>query len=96
MKHFRGLTVCLAAAAFGAVTLASQTLLLRRFLWRFESTELGVALFLSSWLFGAGLGAAAASTPPGRRLIRLLAGHVGLPPLLCALLYLGHYAVIGN
>ncbi|HRR33020.1 MAG TPA: hypothetical protein P5026_02880 [Kiritimatiellia bacterium] len=96
MKHFRGLTVCAAAAAFGAVTLASQTLLLRRFLWRFESTEIGVTLFLSSWLFGAGLGAAAAATPPGRRVIRLLASHVWEPPLLCALLYLGHYAAIGN
>ncbi|MDD2460564.1 MAG: hypothetical protein WC328_04620 [Kiritimatiellia bacterium] len=96
MKRYRGFTVCLAAAVFGAVTLASQTLLLRRFLWRFESAELGVALFLSSWLFGAGLGAAAAATPPGRRLIRHLAGHVWLPPLLCALLYLGHYAAIGN
>lgn len=96
MKRFRGFTVCLAAAAFGAVTLASQTVLLRRFLWRFESTELGVALFLSSWLFGAGLGAAAAATPPGRRLVKRLASHVWLPPLLCALLYLAHYAAIGN
>lgn len=96
MKRFCGFTVCLAAAAFGAVTLASQTLLLRRFLWCFESTEFGVALFLSSWLLGAGLGAAAVATTPGRRLIRLLAGRVWLPPLLCTAIYFGHYAVIGN
>lgn len=96
MKRFRGFTVSLTAATFGAVTLASQTLLLRRFLWRFESTELGVALFFSSWLLGVGLGAAAAATTPGRRLIRLLADRVWLPPLLCAVLYLGHYAVIGD
>ena len=96
IKRFRGLGVCLAAAAFGAVTLASQTLLLRRFLWRFESTELGVAIFFSSWLLGGGLGAAVAATPPGRRLVRLLARYVWLPPLVCALLYFAHYAVIGN
>ncbi len=96
MKRFRGLGVCLAAAAFGAVTLASQTLLLRRFLWRFESTELGVAIFFSSWLLGGGLGAAVAATPPGRRLVRLLARYVWLPPLVCALLYFAHYAGIGN
>jgi hypothetical protein len=96
MSRPRAISVCLAAVAFGAVTLAAQTLVLRRFLWRFESTETGVALFLSCWLFWTGAGAAAAATPPGRRLTGLLARCEWLPALACAALYFVHYALVGD
>jgi hypothetical protein len=96
LKRLRALSAGFAAAAFGAVTLASQTLVLRRFLWRFESTETGVALFLSCWLFWSGAGAAAAATPPGRRLTARLARCAWLPAAVCAALYFAHYALIGD
>ena len=96
MNRPRAISVYLASAAFGAVTLAAQTLILRRFLWRFESTETGVALFLSCWLLWSGIGAAVAATPPGRRLTALLARCEWLPALTCAALYFLHYALIGD
>ena len=96
MKPFRSFSVLSAALAFGAVTLVAQTLVLRRFLWRFESAETGVALFLSSWLLWSGLGAAAAATPSGRRLAGVFARAAWLPALACAALYFAHYALIGN
>ena len=96
MPRPRAISVYLAATAFGAVTLAAQTLVLRRFLWRFESTETGVALFLSCWLLWTGIGAAAAATPSGRRLTALLARFEWWPALACAALYFLHYALIGD
>ena len=96
MNGFRTFSVVSGAVAFGAVTLVAQTLVLRRFLWRFESAETGVAIFLSCWLFWTGLGAAAAATPLGRRLASLLSRGPWLPALSCFLLYFVHYAWIGN
>lgn len=81
---------------FGALALACQTLLLRRFLWRFEAAEEGVALFLASWLFWCGLGAAAAATRPGRRVTGWAARAVWLPVLACAGLYFVQYALVEN
>ena len=98
MKRFRTFAVLAAAAAFGAVAMAAQTLLLRRFLWRFESAETGVALFLSCWLLWSGLGAAVASTRLGCRLTGVLSrlGLAWLPVAVCAALYFAQYALIEN
>lgn len=96
MKNPRSFAVLSAAAVFGAVAMAAQTLLLRRFLWRFESAETGVALFLSCWLLWSGAGAAAASTPFGRRVAGTLSRFPGLPVAVCAALYFAQYALIEN
>ena len=85
-----------AVTAFGAVAMAAQTLLMRRFLWRFESAETGVALFLSCWLLWSGLGAAVAATPFGRRLTGFLSRCVWLLVAGCAALYFAQYALIEN
>ena len=85
-----------AVTLFGAITMAAQTVLLRRFLWRFESAETGVALFLSCWLFWSGMGAALAASPLGRRLTCELSRCVWLLVALCAALYFAQYALIEN
>lgn len=85
-----------AVTLFGAVAMAAQTLLLRRFLWRFESAETGVALFLSCWLIWTGLGAAVAATRFGRRLTGYLSPVVWLLVVCCAGLYFAQYALIEN
>jgi hypothetical protein len=74
--------------------MAAQTLLLRRFLWRFEAAETGVALFLASWLFWIGLGAAGAAMRWGRRVTGVLSRRVWLPVLACAGLYFLQYALL--
>jgi hypothetical protein len=61
--------------ALGFLTLALQTLLLRAFLWRVSATEIGVGVFLAAWLAWVGVGALAARTRPGERLVVLLAHH---------------------
>jgi len=96
MKSFRSFSALSAAWVFGAVALVAQTLLLRRFLWRFESAETGVALFLSCWLFWSGLGAAVAATRPGRLLTALLSRFVWVLVALCGGLYFAQYALIEN
>jgi len=96
MKNLRLFAVLSAAAVFGAVAMVAQTLLLRRFLWRFESAETGVALFLSCWLFWSGLGAAAASTPFGRRITGALSRFFWVPVAVCAALYFANYALVEN
>ncbi len=83
-------------AVFGAVAMAAQTVLLRRFLWRFESAETGVALFLACWLFWSGMGAAVAATPFGRRLTGVLSRCVWVPVAACAGLYFVQYALVEN
>jgi len=47
MKTLHLFSALAAALVFGAVSMSAQMLLLRRFLWRFEAAEAGVALFLS-------------------------------------------------
>lgn len=96
MKGRRSFATLLAAAVFGALALLAQTLLLRRFLWRFESAEMGVALFLSCWLFWSGLGAALAVTRLGRRLTCVMSRFVWLLIAFCATLYFAQYALIEN
>jgi hypothetical protein len=96
MNTLRSFSALSAATVFGAVALAAQTLLLRRFLWRFESAETGVALFLSCWLLWSGLGSAAAATPLGRRLSGVLARVLWLLVPACAALYFAQYALIEN
>jgi len=71
------------AAAVGFVTLAAQTLLLRRFLWRVEATGTGVGLFLATWLLWVGIGAALARSRRGDRVVEALAAR----PLPALLLY---------
>lgn len=85
-----------AAFAFGAVAMAAQTLLLRRFLWRFEAAETGVALFFAGWLFWTGVGAAFASTKAGRCAVGLLARWPWALVGACLPLYFAQYALIGN
>ena len=85
-----------AVTVFGAAAMVAQTLLLRRFLWRFESAETGVALFLSCWLLWAGVGAAVAATPFGHRLTGLLSRFVWVLIAVCAALYFAQYALIEN
>jgi hypothetical protein len=85
-----------AALVFGAVSMSAQMLLLRRFLWRFETAEAGVALFLSCWLFWIGMGAVAAATPYGRKVTGALSKAVWLPVAACAALYFAQYALIEN
>lgn len=96
VKRRSCLTACAVAALFGALAMAAQTLLLRRFLWRFAATESGVALFLACWLGWTGLGAAAAATRGGRRVAEALAGRLWLPPLAGVALYFVQYALIEN
>ena len=96
MKRFHSFSALSAAMVFGAVAMASQTLLLRRFLWRFESAETGVALFLSCWLFWSGMGAALTCTPFGRKTTGFLSRAVWPLIAACALLYFAQYALIGN
>ena len=96
MKQARTFSALGAACVFGALAMACQTLLLRRFLWRFEAAEEGVALFLASWLLWSGLGAAAASARPGRFVTGVLAKAVWLPLLVCAGLYFVQYALLEN
>lgn len=85
-----------ASAVFGALAMVAQTLLLRRFLWRFEAAETGVSLFLSCWLFGSGIGAALACTPLGRKAVRALSHAVWLLVAVCVALYFAQYALIEN
>ena len=96
MRSFRIFAVLSASVVFGALAMVAQTLLLRRFLWRFESAETGVALFLSSWLLWSGLGAAGASTRCGLCLTGVLSRAVWLPVAVCAALYFAQYALIEN
>jgi hypothetical protein len=96
MKRFHTLLALASATVFGAVAMAAQILLLRRFLWQFEAAEMGVALFLSCWLLWTGLGAATAATPPGRRLAGLLARALWLPVAAGVALYFAQYALLGN
>ena len=96
MNKLMHISALAAAALFGAVTMAAQTLLLRRFLWRFESAETGVALFLSCWLLWSGLGAAVAATRFGHRLTGALSHAVWLLVVCCAGLYFAQYALIEN
>ena len=96
MKRFHSFSALSAATVFGAVAMVAQTLLLRRFLWRFESAETGVALFVSCWLFWSGMGAAAACTPLGRRAAGFLSRAVWLLIAACGLLYFAQYALIEN
>ncbi|MCL1921008.1 MAG: hypothetical protein FWG50_08010 [Kiritimatiellaeota bacterium] len=84
------------AITFGAVSMVAQTLLLRRFLWRFEAAEAGVALFLSSWLLWFGLGAAAAATRRGQGAARWFSHRLWVLTALCAGLYFVQYALLGN
>jgi len=84
------------ALVFGAVSMAAQTLLLRRFLWRFESLETGVALFFACWLFWSGMGAAFACTRPGRRVVGGASRAPWLLIAVCAALYFFEYALIGR
>ena len=76
--------------------MVAQTLLLRRFLWRFAATESGVALFLACWLGWTGLGAAVAATRMGRRITGILADRLWLPLSAGIALYFVQYALIGN
>ncbi len=78
------LAVLLPPLVLGFVTLSAQMLLLRRFLWQVEATELGVGLFLASWLAWVGLGAGLACTRSGSRVVDFLVTR--LPAVL--LLYL--------
>lgn len=96
MNRTRQISVLLAATLFGLTTFAAQTLLLRRFLWRAEATEVGVALFFSCWLLWSGIGAAVAATARGQRAVTRLAHYEWLPTLLALLLYFLCYALIGN
>ncbi len=96
MGKLRSFSVLASAAVFGAVAMVAQTLLLRRFLWRFEAAETGVAIFLSSWLMWCGLGAAASVSGIGRRAVVRLSRYTWLPPLFCAALYFLQYALIVN
>lgn len=96
MKHIRSFSALLAATLFGAVAMASQILLLRRFLWRFEAAETGVALFLSCWLFWSGIGAAFTCAPFGRRLTGALSRAVWPLIAVCVSLYFVQYALIGD
>jgi len=66
----------------GFLTLAAQTLLLRRFLWRMEATGIGVGIFLSAWLAWIGIGALVARTRPGERLVAALAARLPVALLL--------------
>lgn len=84
----------LSAALFGAVALIAQTLLLRRFLWRFEAAETGVALFLACWLLWSGAGAAAAATPWGRKATGRFSYGAGWLVAACAALYFVQYALV--
>lgn len=84
------------AAFCGAAALAAQTLLLRRFLWCFESTEIGVALFFSCWLCWMGIGAAVASTRRGVRITAFLSTKLWLVPPVCVGLYFLQYALISH
>jgi hypothetical protein len=63
------------AFLFGALTLAAQTLLLRRFLWHFEAADLGVGIFLATWLAWTGAGAAMARTRAARPAVTWLSAH---------------------
>lgn len=96
MKIFRSFSAFSAVAVFGAVSIAAQTLLLRRFLWRVEPAETGVAVFLSCWLLWSGVGAAVAVTPLGRRLTGVLSRYVWLLAASCAALYFAQYALVEN
>ncbi len=96
MKKLHIFSALAAALVFGAVSMSAQMLLLRRFLWRFETAEAGVALFLSCWLFWIGIGAAAAATPYGRKVTGALSQAVWLPVAACAALYFAQYALIEN
>ena len=96
MRRTRSFSALSAATVFGAVAMAAQTLLLRRFLWRFESAEAGVALFLSCWLFWQGMGAALACSSLGRRGLGGLSRAVWPLVLACVGLYFAQYALIGN
>lgn len=96
MKRARSFSALGAAFVFGALALAVQTLLLRRFLWRFEAAEAGVALFLASWLFWSGMGAATAATRLGQRVTEAVSKTVWLPVLVCAGLYFAQYALLEN
>ena len=55
----------------GFLALAVQTLLLRQFLWRVESTGTGVGIFLATWLAWIGIGARLAQTRAGDRAVAL-------------------------
>ena len=66
---------CLPPFLLGFLALAVQTLLLRQFLWRVEATGIGVGIFLSTWLAWIGIGARAAQTRFGSRLVEALAGR---------------------
>jgi len=96
MTSRRTFSALSAAVVFGALALLAQTVLLRRFLWRFESAETGVALFLSCWLFWSGMGAALAATPFGRRLTGALSHAVWALVFICSALYFAQYALIDN
>ncbi len=96
MKRCGVISALGAASVFGALAMVCQTLLLRRFLWRFEAAEAGVALFLASWLFWSGLGAAAAATRAGRGVTGIVARAVWLPLLVCGGLYFAQYALLEN
>jgi len=94
--RLRSFSILAAATVFGVVAMVAQTLLLRRFLWRFEAAETGVAFFLSSWLLWCGLGAAVAASGFGRRAVALLARYPWPLIGICALLYFVQYALIVN
>jgi len=96
MRKLRSFSVLAAAAVFGAVALVAQTLLLRRFLWRFEAAETGVAFFLSSWLLWCGLGAATAASRIGRRIVVRLSRFPWMLIGFSAALYFLQYALIVN
>lgn len=92
----RPFPVLSAAFVFGAAAMAAQTLLLRRFLWRFEAAETGVALFFAGWLFWTGMGAAFAMTKSGSGLVALLARWPWAALAVCLPLYFAQYALFGN
>ncbi|MEI7900509.1 MAG: hypothetical protein WCK89_09655, partial [bacterium] len=96
MKRLHSFSALSAVTMFGAVALVAQTVLLRRFFWRFESAEIGVALFLSCWLLWSGVGAAMAATPFGRRLTGYRSSFVWMLVALCVALYFAQYALIEN
>jgi len=69
------ITTWLFSVLLGFLALTAQTLLLRRFLWRVEATEIGVGIFLSTWLAWVGVGAWLAHTRIGDRLVSAWTAH---------------------
>ncbi len=82
------------AFLFGVLTLTTQTLLLRRFLWHFDATDLGVGVFVATWLAWTGAGAALARTRVGRLLVSWLSAHAGVAFPALALLAFAQHAIL--